>query len=126
MASTRIRPSTRYRYGARDRAARADHSTASRSYRRALADADFDDATRAAFLAALAVCADVVSAAATVGYTHGVIYGRMRYDPVFTEEVEAILSATCRAIQYGCCGSEAGYKRGGRCWSCRSAHHARS
>jgi hypothetical protein len=96
----------------------------SREYRRALADADFDLPTRMAFLAALMTCADVVRAAEIVGYRHHTVYGRMRYDPTFAEQVETILSQVCVAIGHGCCGTASGYKRGGRCWSCRSAHHA--
>jgi hypothetical protein len=120
------KPSSRYRRGHRDPEARGEHTRQSRVWRRALRDADFDQVARTAFLAALAACGDVVQAADVVGHTHGVVYGRMRRDTVFAEAVEDILAGACRAVPLGTCGLASGYKSGGRCRSCRDAHHVRT
>lgn len=113
---------SRYRAGARDRAARSAHTTQSRTWRRDIAEVLLDQADRELFVQALEATADVVAAAEKIGVTASQIYGRMRWDAPFRDTVDAVLTRNCRAKAVDRCGSAVGYKRGGRCRACKAAH----
>lgn len=118
---------TRYRYGARkasDAAATRAHVTQSREWRRDLATAAFDLDDQARLLTLLPEHPDVAEAAGLIGVTAGQVYGRMRWDSEFAEQVETLLATHCRALRNGGCGTARGFKRGGRCQACRQAHRA--
>jgi CRISPR system Cascade subunit CasA len=113
---------SRWRYGARDGEARQAKNATDRTYRRQLADAEFPWADREYLLALLTSTPDVVKAAQQLGITHQAIYARMRWDTDFAERVEKTLRNHCLALTSDTCGSDTGYKHGGRCAACRTAH----
>lgn len=115
---------SRYRAGARDRAARSAHTTQSRTWRRGIAEVLLDQVDRDLFLRALESVADVVLAAEKIGATAGQIYGRTQWDAEFRDAVDEVLARVCRAKVFDRCGSAVGYKRGGRCRACKTAHRS--
>lgn len=118
------RATTRYRDGARDARARAAHVKQSREYGRALADAEFPPAERAKFLAELGRIGNMAKACKSFGINHALVYGRMRWDSWFADDVESVLAEVCQGGDM--CGRPAGAKRGGCCAACRAAKRGRS
>ncbi|KOV84658.1 hypothetical protein ADL03_15325 [Nocardia sp. NRRL S-836] len=100
------------------------HTAQSRTWRRELAEVLLDEGDREAFLRMLEATADIVAAAEQIGVTAGQIYGRMRWDAPFRDAVDEMLAKVCRAKKFDRCGSAVGYKRGGRCRACKTAHHS--
>lgn len=115
------KPNTRYHNGARDNGARADHAAVSRTWRRDIADALFNDNDRTVPLEAVASGVSVREAATSLGLYHQTVYARCRWDLAFAEQLETALAAACPAGDR--CGTTVGYRYGGRCRNCRRAHH---
>ncbi|WP_188196644.1 type I-E CRISPR-associated protein Cse1/CasA [Nonomuraea sp. SYSU D8015] len=118
-----VKPTSRYRRGARDDPeARAAHNEETRQWRRQQADAEFPPATRAQLLRDLTEgtsLADAVRRSKTRLST-SIVWGRARWDTEFSDTLEKALAANCAGGPR--CGTDQGYKNGGRCKRCRAAH----
>lgn len=57
-----------------------------------------------------------------LGITHQQVWGRTVWDPEWAAGLETALAAGCPARPRQCCGTAIGYKLGGRCRACRTAH----
>lgn len=117
----RLSDVTRYRQRARDAAARAAHAADTTSWRRSIAEADFGPDEQQQLVDALRRGASMTQAAAEIGLSTNLVYGRTQWDPDFSSELEAALTETCPAGEL--CGRPAGVKHGGHCAACRAAHH---
>jgi hypothetical protein len=121
-------PSTRSRgrwiapTGERTSTTRAAHAADTTAWKRALRDAEFPPEARVRFLDLLREQRTVKAAAEDLGITTARVYGRMKWDEAFAAEVDEILAATCLGGDQ--CGTEMGYRYGGRCADCRAAKHA--
>jgi hypothetical protein len=121
-------PATRYRYGDRDDDARAAHSRQTRLHKHRFVEIEFPPAECGRLLELLADTPDVVKAAAALGVSHNLVYGRMHWDTEFRDQVEKVLAENCAAAAAqtettgDLCGTYKGYRRfGGRCARCRLA-----
>ncbi|HEY2096299.1 MAG TPA: hypothetical protein VGH72_07545 [Pseudonocardia sp.] len=112
---------TRWRYGARDDAARTAHTAGTVAWRRSIAEAIFGATEQETVFAALRAGLTLTQAAKALDLTTNAIYGRARWDHAFRDQLEEVLDETCPAGDY--CGRPAGVKFGGHCRSCREAHH---
>ncbi|MEV4087698.1 type I-E CRISPR-associated protein Cse1/CasA, partial [Nonomuraea fuscirosea] len=115
------KPASRYRAGARnDPEARAAHNEQTREWRRQQSDAEFPPAARQRVLAAVREGQKLTDAARAVNITTNGVWGRARWDAEFSDSLEEALAANCPGGAR--CGTDAGYKDGGRCRRCRGAH----
>ncbi|GAA1613338.1 hypothetical protein GCM10009733_006790 [Nonomuraea maheshkhaliensis] len=115
------KPTSRYRAGARnDPEARAAHNEQTREWRRQQSDAEFPSAARQRVLTAVREGQKLTDAARAVNITTNGVWGRARWDAEFSDALEEALAANCPGGAR--CGTDGGYKDGGRCRRCRGAH----
>lgn len=117
-----LHATTRYRYGERDTSARVAHAIDTREWRHGAADAVLNDAIRDRLLNMLRRGTPLRDALDTLNITHQQVYGRSTWDPVWAADLEAALADGCPGRTIDRCGTETGYKAGGRCQRCRTAH----
>jgi hypothetical protein len=116
-----VKDVTRWRKRDRDRAARVAHNADTTSWRRGIAEVDFNPDDQAELLRHIRSGATVAQAAARLGMTFQAVYGRARWDVSFGQALEDLLAATCPAGDW--CGRPKGVKLGGHCSGCRASHH---
>lgn len=117
----RFAPTTRYRYGDRDRSARTAHAAESKRWRREIAVSLLGPVEQEVLFAALRAGFALAQAARAIDLTTNAIYGRAAWDEDFRDQLDEVLDETCPAGEW--CGRASGVKKGGHCRACREAHH---